>query len=728
MKLLRSLLIFGLFLSAIAWLLVTNQGARFVAATTKILSPAEISYTSLEGTLISENIVLSNVTATIGESSASASSVTLNWRNQKIDAESIHGWANFIPEHRILSRDLDSKLKHATVKLNLFKKHEELTVTADGTWYNKPLHIELDAKHQDHTWTLQNLDLRLYNNIVSLNNEHEEYNWRISLPEPELFLNSAYGKLYTEGSFINQKNPSIKTMIRAEDFGFEGLKVTNLRGTVELSDSPIANILADEIKIDDELYTDVKFNIDKDHIFRFLFDEQMIDGTMDYKLFDNNVNICSNSEWYNIELDINLDTFAIQGEATANTEDLSIIMKWIPELTRLKGKFYAHATISGTIQDPVVHGDAHLTKITATFPSLGIKVKPMEIHANTTNGRKFDISGNGVMRRGSGEFKITGHIEPFTDEMSNELRIIGKDVEFINNELAHLIADHDLTFNYDPIAMSVNMLGDVEVKSGNIDFDSQGTSTTKSKDVVFVNETSPDDKHLISFNPNFYLRIIEGVKFKGLELDASISGKLDITTQQGSMYANGRITIKEGIYKLPGQDLSINKGRLLYPPGTLLTNPMLDIKMKTTYKDDSLEIAVKGTALKPNITESGFADTNNKAYSQAALAGTKFLSDNLIDTNTLEITELGFADRDDFDIDFFQNPADSKSDVKNKDLIIGGKSAKLSNRLRAQYLRNLEKAQHKIRLKYALNENWEIGGDVGDEGAGIDLSFSIEAD
>lgn len=457
-----------------------------------------------------------------------------------------------------------------------------------------------------------------------------------------------------------------------------------------------------------------------------------------------NLSLRANHENH-LQANIAINKSKLNGTSQVVADDLSVIMQLLPDITRLKGHLEADANIRGTLQNPELKLTAHLTDITVTLPGLGVKIKPMELHINNEGFDKLIIKGKGKMRRGMGEFKIGGYIKPFAPNMPNELNIHGNNVEFINNTTAHLIANNQIQLSFDLSQQQLNIRGHIDVLSGNVYSDSKKTSTVKSKDVVFVDSNIKTKSQGLRINPDLNIWIFDGVHFAGFGLEADITGNIDITQRNDILYGSGRITIKQGTFQLPGQKLSINKGRLLYPVGTLLSNPSLDIKMTDRKKNakgeyviasaSDLEILVRGTALSPTIHEANMAHDIDKAMSQAMLTGSSVVSKNFLQ-DKLKLSELGFAnpnnkqsmfmsDHSSYDNPSHSNPTQDKNSFRNKDLVIG---RPLGDRLYMQYLHSMASDKKRGRLKYALNKNWSLDVEAGNQGAGADLSFSIETD
>ncbi len=102
--------------------------------------------------------------------------------------------------------------------------------------------------------------------------------------------------------------------------------------------------------------------------------------------------------------------------------------------------------------------------------------------------------------------------------MPNAFSIIAANVEFVNNELAHLIAASTLNLHYAAAEQRLDITGDIEIQSGTVTIPEKREQTVKSKDVVFVDEPAVKSKYFIVLNPNINLRIADGVHFQGFGL------------------------------------------------------------------------------------------------------------------------------------------------------------------------------------------------------------------
>jgi len=767
-------------------LVTTNIGLNVALRAASWFSPLNVSYTKASGILISQPIYISGLIIKENHHALYVDNLEINWQSRTFSASKIQGFEYFLPSSNLLASGKNTAIDKISGQIDLHFNEQHLNIKLVGKWQQAPMLANLKATYRHKAWSLNSASLNIGPNSFNIDQlQDTSHNFKLDLVQPQIILKNGFGKLQASGHISRLGSmPAITATVTATHFGLQDYELKNFR----LLASPqgiVAN--GDKLVINDQLLNKFKLNISgnfADHTIQssLIYNthpiridahgeilgnkwitrdlqlnslEENLRGSASYDLdkskgqIDLQGNIYANATTLSLQTadnknfklsavmranqdnylnaEIALKDNKLDGLVEIKAEDLSMIMKLMPDMTRLKGQLVGKAKISGSLDIPELKLEAHLTEITATFPGMGIKIKPMEIHLKGDESGKLILSGKGKMRRGTGEFVIKGYIEPFKDNMPNEINIIGTELEFINTENAHLTAANDLKFYYDRKHHRLDITGYVEIQKGNIYFDSKKSSTVKSKDVVFVDHKT-DHKDELLVNPNINLRVLEEVHFRGFDLDADISGKLDIVQRNDALYATGRVTIKQGTYALPGQKLEINRGRLLYPPGTLLVNPTLDIKMHSSKKDD-LEIVVQGTVQKPTIRESGLSENSDKAISQALATGSGMLSKK-ITGGKFRLPELGLTSRADHTVNFFDDRGKHRSSLAEKDLVVG---MPLGKKLHVEYLQGLSSVNatdinKRVRLKYDFHENWAVGVESGDQGGGADLSFTFEKD
>ena len=510
---------------------------------------------------------------------------------------------------------------------------------------------------------------------------------------------------------ISTTNGAKAILATANKLYFKALSVKSISGSI-INDLELQGIQYD-IK-----EHGLKLNIESLHMHDLHLPKQNLNLNI---TIDNKTKIKLNG---NIEITKIAKT--ISGNINLHTDDISWLMKWAPDITRLRGKFNADIKISGNISSLTICTKLDLTNITMTLPNYGIKIKPMEIHLTGSSMEKLEISGKGHMRRGPGVFTISGFIEPLSDSIFHKINIQGKELEFVNTDAYHLIANTNLSLMFLDLN-TLYLLGDLHIIKGKVDLAATDKAQVKySEDVIFTDHRPDKTNENFKIIPNINLRIENPTILKTQDLDAEISGKLKITNTGQKLLGEGRITIKKGTYRLPGQVLKIHYGHLYFPSGTLLTDPTIDIKMvrrkermKAVSQDDKRAgLYIQGTLSHPIINDDGLI-TKDQALSQILNVGGGSVMGKIQD-------KLGLKE-------FTIESDDSKdpSSLTNKNLVIG---KKLSDKTYMQYLKSLaDDHGDTVKLRYSINDYLYFGietNSIGNEKTnyGADFCFSIEKD
>lgn len=417
-----------------------------------------------------------------------------------------------------------------------------------------------------------------------------------------------------------------------------------------------------------------------------------------------------------------------------NWEDLTGFMHFCPSLTRLKGSLLGEVDLELTKNLPKITTDLKLKDLSASLPTYGIKIKPFNLQVSSKKNQTFNIIGEGTIRNTDKTFKLSGKIQPFNLELPSKLNLYGKNLEFINTEQYHLSGDFDLDFIFLWLQQTIKINGNVSINEGTINLIEQTSNFTKSKDVILIDskQTNPittNNDENFKILPDINLRIQEKTRLLNTQLDAVISGKMRVygsNDHDNTTLAEGRITIKHGIYNLAGRKFTIEKGRIIYLPGTLLNNPLLDINvvptkfgMDTQHKKEHLYI--EGTINHPIIKDSGVFNEKEAMLHLLNFSNNKF--NNIKKKFNLE--EFDIQENTDLSTSEFEDLDEKKSLLDNKNFVI---SKKLFNNLYLRYLKPLNTPENKFKLNQKLNSNWAIElGSSTEDGYGADLKFYKES-
>jgi hypothetical protein len=432
----------------------------------------------------------------------------------------------------------------------------------------------------------------------------------------------------------------------------------------------------------------------------------------------------------------------IEGILTGNFKNLDALYTILPQLSRLKAGLKVDGKFQGTVQTPTLSLNAETSKASFYILKQAVFVDNLNIQFNGVLPGTLDILGTG--RSGTGSFQLNGSYTT-AEKPLLLLNINGQNMNIYNTNTIQLDVSPHIT-----LALSKNLLhldGTVSITKGNINIQSDKSQIIISDDVVIIDPTATHlptrTFHII---PNLYLITENRLHFKGYGLDGIVSGKLAINKRSdGLLSGNGRLTIKEGKYRLQGATRYIHRGYLLFPAGTLLNDPILDIRVlqKSAFSSESqadFGIYIQGTLQKPILspfsnanlqnteilsklgfgnTQSPTTEAERQLISQSAflLAGT---------TNPFVEHLQENLGLEEFNLESREAHRTYATQGANDTVLVIGKP--LSTKLYLQYVQSVLDPISTIRLKYTLTPHVTTSIETGTEGLGGDLIFSWEKD
>lgn len=376
-------------------------------------------------------------------------------------------------------------------------------------------------------------------------------------------------------------------------------------------------------------------------------------------------------------------------------------------------------------------------------PKQALTLKDLHLDIAGKIGHPLLLKGSGYS--GEGKFQVDGTLQ-FNTEKILSLNLTGKNLQLYNTQNIQITGSPTLTLNLKNNRLFVD--GTLLIHKAYLAMQDQKNITLLSKDIILTNGSEPATKaNGFKIIPNLYVVIENNLHFDGYGIIGTVGGKLTINERSdGLLTGNGKLTIKEGKYRLQGATRYIHRGHLLFPPGTLLKDPLLDIlisqnrvQQQGNISNTNVGIYVQGTLLHP-IYHPYSNDNNLKGadilsrlgFGQSEVSGdenqrqlfaqTAFLfsgtANPFIDflQKNLKLEEFNLESKPTNKTFYTQGGADT--------ILVVGKS--LSEKLYLQYLQSIMDPVATIRLKYLLSRFFTASAETGTEGIGGDLTFSME--
>jgi translocation and assembly module TamB len=295
-----------------------------------------------------------------------------------------------------------------------------------------------------------------------------------------------------------------------------------------------------------------------------------------------------------------IDTPANQqiiGHITAEFNKLDFIPLFLKQVNKTSGLVAARINIYGTLPETAITGDMTLREGTADIPDLGLKLRDINLSLKGDERGRYTIEGR--LSSGSAQAAIHGTAELHKKKApSVALRIQGENFEAVKIPGTWLIVSPDINLRIKD--KTIDFAGSLKIPRARLEPRDMSEAILPSKDVIVLDMPVSEKKEEWSVKGKLRLSLGNNVKFKGYGLTCYVTGGIDLTEQPGKVTQGyGELQIIDGKYKAYGQNLTIEKGRLIF--AGLLDNPGLDIRAFRKIKDVTAGLIVQGTLKEPTL-------------------------------------------------------------------------------------------------------------------------------
>lgn len=458
---------------------------------------------------------------------------------------------------------------------------------------------------------------------------------------------------------------------------------------------------------------------------------------------------------------------AIQMNAQANFNDLSLLSTLTLQLRDVQGKLTSTISINGSLGEPSINGNLSLQEGEASLPSLGIHLNNATVQAQTEGSNRFNITGS--VESGSGNINVNGSALLDSAGLTAQLDIQGENIEVINTEEYQALISPEIHLTVDNHLLDIN--GDIVIPQARITPADFSRSISLPADVVIIDEQQTPTRTPIALTSRIHFILGDDIELDFMGLSGNLQGELTVTDGPNqATTANGELEIVNGEFSDYGQELTIEYGYLRYVGG-LIDNPVVNIRASRSIRvsagglsplvtgdlpipqfttgqalpsleEITIGVDITGQAQDPNISLFSIPNTFSQAdilsllvlgepLSQVSEASTSVL---LQAASTLNIggtqsSQLLNQLQDTFGIDQIGLESQSSYDpnlgqVTTSTALMISKA--FSPRLYFSYGIGLVDQRSIIRMRYLLTNNWSIQSETDGQNNGIDLFYSIE--
>jgi translocation and assembly module TamB len=419
----------------------------------------------------------------------------------------------------------------------------------------------------------------------------------------------------------------------------------------------------------------------------------------------------------------------LRGSIEADIGDLTGVDRRIQGVERLRGRLTSDLQIGGTLQRPILSGDARFRDGRADVPLLGLAITELGFAATADSDSLMRFEGGA--RSGPGHIDLAGTLTVRRDTgLVVRLRAQGRDFQASNTRDLKLALSPDL---------DVRLVGDRLVVRGAVIVPSARISQPRSN-LAVVAPPSPDvvvvrgeaDSAVagnLEYDIDVRLELGDDVELFLDNLRGRVAGTLGVRQHEGEPAAgSGQLLLKEAQFRAYGKLLDVERGRLDFAGGPL-TDPGLDLRA-TRGSDDGTRagVEVTGTLSRPVlklVSSPQKTDADILSYiatgrplsqsgsSSAASFAAAQLGMQSGDVLTRQIAgKLGLQDAG----------IESESGLKDASLMLG---TYLSPKLYVSYGIGLFEPFNILRMRYRLDRHWTLQGERG-HGESAHVLYSSE--
>ncbi len=294
---------------------------------------------------------------------------------------------------------------------------------------------------------------------------------------------------------------------------------------------------------------------------------------------------------------------ALRGAMRVEFASLKPLQPFLGTTALVDGSVRADLALAGTLGAPRVTGTVAATGLRVDAPQYGLHwrdgVLRAHADADVLTIDEFVIAG------GDGRFRVTGTV-PFT-ALSQRARADGAHVAWhaeqfraANRPDLRLVASGDGTVGY--AHGRIALRGDLRIDEGRVEYE-QHPGARLGDDVVVVGRERPAPRRKFEDVPlDLDLNVSLGTRFvvAGSGLRSTLEGQARFaTTTGGTLTARGTVRTSHGVYSAFGQQLTIERGRLIFDGP--IDNPTLDIVALRKNLPVEAGVELTGTVRLPRV-------------------------------------------------------------------------------------------------------------------------------
>lgn len=316
----------------------------------------------------------------------------------------------------------------------------------------------------------------------------------------------------------------------------------------------------------------------------------------------------------------------LSGRVSGGIPDLAVLQSFVPQLSNLSGELALNLRASGTVEKPVVDGTLRLAGGSADVPDLGVELRDLRLDVAGAPGSPGRLDVSGGVQSGPGALRLSGSVD--LEASLVELALAGDRFEVVRlpDARAYVSPDLTLTYNDQGVRLRGSLLipeaaitPQISISPGLVASEGDAGPVRRerigvSPDVVVRGggrvspESRPASSPPLAIDSQVDVAFGDAVTVDAAGFSCRVAGNVRLTNRPGQRdllpLAEGVVRIEDGIFRSFGQDLEIERGRIVFT-GLPATKAKLDvsavrrIRGENEYGVTSAGVLISGTLEKP---------------------------------------------------------------------------------------------------------------------------------
>jgi translocation and assembly module TamB len=331
----------------------------------------------------------------------------------------------------------------------------------------------------------------------------------------------------------------------------------------------------------------------------------------------------------------------VEGQISAQVENLGAWGGWVPAGWRLAGQIDAALRVAGRFGAPELIGEVRGRQVGLRNALEGVVLTDGELDLRFDG----DTARLGQLRfkAGSGSVALSGEAR-LGETPQLDLQLQADRATLLGRVDRRVVVSGRSRLRADPQQLTVN--GDLRVDEGLIDI-TRSDAPTLGDDVSVRRRGDSAEAQAAQVTPsparamvvNLGIDLGPRLLLRGRGIDTRLGGELRLTTPGGRLTARGEIRAEGGTYEAYGQKLEIARGVITFIGP--IDNPRLDIEAIRARSDTRVGVTVGGSVQSPRVRL--FSDPELPATEKLALLVTGRSYGNLAGADTLLLQRAAFA-------------------------------------------------------------------------------------